>query len=136
MKRVGGALGAAALAIVGLVLPFSSAAGPGEVTALWDSGFSPGASAVNCGPWPLDANGFCVANDSRNGLEIGVKFRASERLQITGIRIYRMDTATVTGSLWDSSGNRLAKGTFDAGPAHTWQDMTFADPVTIAPGDT
>jgi len=84
----------------------------------------------------LDANGFCVANDSRNGLEIGVKFLASERLQITGIRIYRMDTATVTGSLWDSSGNRLAKGTFDAGPAHTWQDMTFADPVTIAPGDT
>jgi hypothetical protein len=141
VKRIGGALGAVALAavalaVLGLVLPTSSAVGQGEVVALWNPGFSPETNEANCGRWSLDLNGFCVANDSRNGLEIGVKFQTSETLEITGVRIYRMDTATVTGSLWDSSGTRLAKGTFSAGPAHTWQDMSFAEPVTIVPGIT
>ena len=52
------------------------------------------------------------------------------------MRIYRVDTKTVTASLWDSQGSRLAQADFSPGAGHRWQDVTFADPVTIVPGTT
>ena len=77
-------------------------------TGLWSTDFGADQVVADCGRWQLDQNDFCVANDARNGLEIGVKFQASKELKISGVRIYRVDRATVRGSLWDADGNLLA----------------------------
>ncbi len=105
-------------------------------SALWSSNFAAQQTSGDCGRWRLDENDFCVANDSRNGLEIGVRFKTSRKLEIIGVRIYRVDPATVRGSLWDSSGALLARGDFGAYDGNGWQDMTFAEPVTIVPGQS
>jgi hypothetical protein len=120
--------------VAGLAPP--RAEGQQEATGLWPTSFSPHQVAADCGAWSLDRNGFCVADDARNGLEVGVKFRTSRDVRITGVRIYRYDTAKLTASLWTSSGKLLARGSFAAGPASAWQDMSFPEPVTIVPGRT
>jgi hypothetical protein len=130
LAMLGVALAAAA------VVPPALAAGQGEPVGLWGSDFSAHQVLAECGKWRLDSNGFCVANDSRNGLEVGVRFQTSRQVRITGIRIYRVEPADVTGSLWTAGGDRLARGTFRPGPTNAWQDLTFADPVTIVPGKT
>ena len=107
-----------------------------EPQGLWQKGSSGKQTQADCGPWRLDQNNFCVANDQRNGLEVGVKFRTSKTLKITGVRIYRVDTATLRGSLWASDGTLLAQGTLPAGDANQWQDMKFPQPVTIVPNRT
>jgi hypothetical protein len=107
-----------------------------EAVALWDTDFSPLLTAAQCETWLLDERGFCVANDSRNGVELGLKFQTSRSLLITGVRVYRVDLATVTGSLWDADGTRLATGTFAPTATTGWQDLTFAKPVPISPGRT
>src|SRR5262249_22671243 len=44
---------------------------------------------------------------------------------------------TVTGHLWDGAGGLpLAVGTFDGSDTHSWQDLTFSQPVPIQPGHT
>jgi uncharacterized protein DUF4082/Big-like domain-containing protein len=121
----------------GMALDASSAAGDGsEGTGLWPTTFEAGQVAADCGRWRLDDNGFCVADDVRNGLELGVRFQASRAVRITGIRMYRYDAAELRASLWDSHGRLLAHGRFADGPISAWQDMRFAQPVTIEPGET
>jgi Domain of unknown function (DUF4082)/Bacterial Ig-like domain len=137
MKRFVAALAAPVLAAFVVVLaPVSQAEGQGEPRGLWSTSFSPGQTASDCGRFRLDANAFCVANETRNGLEVGVKFETSRELLISGVRIYRADTDAVTASLWDSGGTLLATGRFPAGPGHTWQDLSFDAPVMIEPGQT
>lgn len=129
-------------ALGGLVLPAAMAldapqtAGDGDVTGLWPATFRAGQIAADCGRWRLDDNGFCVADDARNGLELGVRFRTSRAVPITGVRIYRYDPAELRASLWDSTGRLLARGRFADGPLSAWQDMRFSGPVTIEPGET
>lgn len=130
------------IALGGVVLPALTvlgppqAAGDADVTGLWPSTFQAGQTAADCGRWGLDANDFCVADDARNGLELGVRFRTSREVRITGVRIYRYDPAELRASLWDSSGRLLARGRFADGPISAWQDMRFSEPVTIEPGET
>ncbi|WP_426246810.1 DUF4082 domain-containing protein [Nocardioides sp. LHG3406-4] len=107
-----------------------------EATGLWSKSFAAHQTADDCGPWRLDENDFCVANDARNGLEVGVRFRTARELRVTGVRIYRADPASVRGSLWRSDGTLLARGTFPASSGNGWEDLRFADPVTVTPGET
>ena len=125
-----------ATVLTSIVWASPQASGAGATVGLWPTSFQAHQSAADCGRWKLDPSGFCVADDARNGLEVGVRFRTSQRVQITGVRIYRMDTAALTGSLWDASGNLLAHGAFAPGPANSWQDLTFSKAVTIEPGAT
>jgi hypothetical protein len=130
-------------ACVGLVLPLplqaaASPAGPTvsarvetQTVGLWDPGYSPGALPSQCGTWALDAQGFCTADDVRNGVELGMKFQSSVALQVTGIRVYRVDSRTITGSLWHGDGTRLATGAFADTGTLGWQDLVFPAPVTI-----
>jgi Domain of unknown function (DUF4082)/Bacterial Ig-like domain len=127
------ALCALAVAVLAVVAS-ASAVGRAEPAGLWSTGYSPQQSQSDCGRWQLDANGFCVADDSGKGLEVGVTFQTSQQVQVTGLRIYRVETAELTTSLWDSNGTLLARGTAAAGPGNTWQDLSFAQPVTIVPG--
>ncbi len=106
------------------------------MVGLWEPDFRAETPAADCAGWRLDVHGFCTADDARNGVELGVKFQTSRDLLITGIRVYRVDLATITGSLWDADGSRLATGRFAPTDAQDWQDLTFSRPVAISPGTT
>jgi hypothetical protein len=134
-KGIAAALSAVTLAAAVVVLPHSASA-QAAPQGLWSTSYTSGQSAADCGKWQLDDNGFCVANDARNGLELGTKFRTSAAVQITGVRIYRADPASLQASLWTSEGTLLARGTFADKSGNGWQDMSFAEPVTIVPGST
>lgn len=105
-------------------------------TGMWDTDYEAGLVHQDCGRWKLDDDGFCTANDWRNGVELGMRFQTSRPVDVVGVRVYRVDPANVTGSLWDSVGNRLATGTFERTSTKGWQDLVFAHPVTITPGQT
>ena len=72
--------------------------------------------------WRTAASGSATGTTSawlttRSGVELGVKFQTSKALQITGVRVYRVDTDAVTGSLWSAAdGQLLANGDFTSGP--------------------
>jgi hypothetical protein len=117
----------------------ASAAGSASVSGLWSSTYT--AQPADCGGFPQDDNNFCwTAGGDGNpvgGVELGVKFTSSQAMSITGVRVYRVSPATVTGHLWDGSGGSpLATGTFSGSATHSWQDLTFDQPVAIQPGHT
>ena len=55
---------------------------------------------------------------------------------VTAIRFYkhRANTGTHTGSLWSSSGERLATVTFSGETSKGWQQAKLSNPVSIQPG--
>jgi hypothetical protein len=65
--------------------------------------------------------------------QLGVVFRASSAGRITAIRFYKGsgNTGTHVGSLWSSSGTRLAQVTFTGETASGWQTARFSTPVSI-----
>jgi hypothetical protein len=73
-----------------------------------------------------------------NAVEVGVKFKTDFGGSVTGIRFYKAaaNTGTHIGSLWSSTGTRLAQATFTNETASGWQQVTFATPVTITAGTT
>jgi hypothetical protein len=76
-------------------------------------------------------------NDSA-AVELGMKFTSTIAGYITGVRFYKGagNTGTHTGSLWSSSGTRLATGTFVNETAGGWQTLTFTTPVAITANTT
>ncbi|CAN7756162.1 DUF4082 domain-containing protein [Rhizobium leguminosarum] len=77
-------------------------------------------------------------NDGQS-MQLGMKFVASTRGMITGIRYYKAagDTGAHTGSLWTADGTLVATATFaDSGSVSGWQTATFTNPVHIAAGTT
>ncbi len=76
-------------------------------------------------------------NDS-SALELGVKFQATSPGKVIGVRFYKgpQNTGTHVGNLWSSSGALLATVTFTNETASGWQQATFSNPVTLAPGAT
>jgi hypothetical protein len=79
-----------------------------------------------------------VDSGDPSAVELGVKFTSETGGTVTGIRFYKAATNTGThiGSLWNASGTLLASATFTSESASGWQQVTFATPVTIAPGTT
>jgi Domain of unknown function (DUF4082) len=80
-----------------------------------------------------------VASDPESvPIELGVKFRADQDGFVTGIRFYKGsgNTGTHTGSLWSSSGNRLATVTFTGESSTGWQKADFAAPVAVKANTT
>ncbi len=73
-----------------------------------------------------------------SAVELGVRFQTSVAGTISGIRFYKgtQDTGTHTGSLWSSTGTRLATLTFSGETASGWQTAYFSSPVTLTPGAT
>jgi Domain of unknown function (DUF4082) len=69
-------------------------------------------------------------------VELGVKFTTSVPLLATGVRVYRVDAGSVTGSLWKADGTLLATGTFAPQAGDGWQDLVFTSPVPMLPGQT
>ncbi len=71
-------------------------------------------------------------------VELGVKFKSDVYGTVTGVRFYKAaaNTGTHTGSLWTSTGTRLAQATFTSESASGWQTVTFPQPVEVQPGTT
>ena len=46
------------------------------------------------------------------------------------------DTGAHTGSLWSSTGQLLASGTFSGETASGWQELDFSSPVAVTAGTT
>jgi hypothetical protein len=132
IKAALGVLGALAL----MATPLAAAAETPAVGAgLWPSGYEAG--TVDCGSFVSDDRGFCQVYDT-GSVELGVKFTSSQSVLATGVRVYRVDGGTVSGSLWKAGGgSALASGTFPAAPSSPdWQDLAFTTPVPLVPGTT
>ena len=87
--------------------------------------------------WPTSAvPGVVDAAD--NAVQLGVKFRSDVAGTIRGIRFYKGagNTGTHVGSLWSSTGTRLATATFTNETASGWQEVSFATPVSIIANTT
>jgi hypothetical protein len=71
-------------------------------------------------------------------VELGVKFKPDFNGQVTGVRFYKAATNTGQhiGSLWTTTGTRLAQATFSNESASGWQTVTFASPVAVTAGTT
>ncbi|MDA8430934.1 MAG: DUF4082 domain-containing protein [Geobacteraceae bacterium] len=84
--------------------------------------------------WPATTIPAVVDSGPDSAVELGVRFRSDTNGTVTGIRFYKASTNTGThsGSLWSSSGTRLATGTFGSETASGWQQLNFVTPVTIS----
>ncbi|WP_104481886.1 DUF4082 domain-containing protein [Actinokineospora auranticolor] len=71
-------------------------------------------------------------------VELGGKFTVGVSAKVTGVRFYKNfnNTGTHTGSIWTSSGQRIATGTFTNETASGWQSLTFSAPVQLQAGQT
>jgi hypothetical protein len=73
------------------------------------------------------------ATSDGSAVELGVKFRSDVDGVVTGVRFYKgtRTTGTHTGTLWSSTGTRLATATFTGETASGWQQVNFSTPVAI-----
>jgi uncharacterized protein DUF4082/Big-like domain-containing protein/G8 domain-containing protein len=73
------------------------------------------------------------ATNDGSAVELGVKFRADVDGVVTGVRFYKgtTTTGTHTGTLWSSTGTKLASTTFTGETASGWQQVNFSTPVAI-----
>jgi hypothetical protein len=107
-----------------------------EFPGLWSSSFQADPPSTSCGVFSFDGHFCYTTNDGGGAVELGVKFSSAKSVDIVGVRVYRTDPGSVTGSLWSSDGTRLGSAAFTTyGGAHGWQDTLFA-PVSIEPGKT
>ena len=75
---------------------------------------------------------------ARRAAELGVVFRSSRAGEIIGIRFFKGpgNHGRHSGTLWSSSGRKLAKAAFTGETASGWQSVRFATPVAIKAGTT
>ena len=77
-----------------------------------------------------------AAADDNTPTELGMRFTSSVSGYVTGVRFYKAsgNTGTHTGSLWSSSGTKLAAATFSGESSTGWQTATFPTAVAITAG--
>jgi phosphodiesterase/alkaline phosphatase D-like protein len=99
---------------------------------------NPAPPTCPCSIWPSTATPQIAAENDANPIEVGVKFRANVDGYITGIRFYKGagNSGTHTGSLWSSTGTRLATATFTSETASGWQQVSFATAVPVTANTT
>jgi hypothetical protein len=78
-----------------------------------------------------------AANDTA-AVEVGTAFTPSKAGSVTAIRFYKGpgNTGTHTGSIWSSTGTRLATVTFTNETASGWQTANLSTPLPLTAGQT
>jgi len=73
-----------------------------------------------------------------SAVELGLRFTPASDGFVTGVRFYKGpgNSGSHTGSLWSSSGQRLANVTFTGETTTGWQSASFTSPVAVAAGST
>lgn len=96
--------------------------------------FTTAAPSCPCSIWSSSATPATADFSESLPLEMGVKFRSDVSGYITGIRFYKGagNTGTHIGTLWSSSGTKLASATFSGETATGWQQVNFSSPVAIS----
>ena len=76
--------------------------------------------------------------DNNQSYELGVKFQTKKTGQITAIRYYRApdDLDSHTGTIWDSSGNKLRSVPFINETPYGWQTAILTTPIRVWPNTT
>jgi hypothetical protein len=79
-----------------------------------------------------------VSDSDTSRVELGMSFSTSAAGSVTAIRFFKgaTNTGTHTGSLWSSTGQRLATVTFTGESASGWQTAQLATPVALTVGQT
>ncbi len=116
-----------------------AAGNPMSATPSWS--FTTGAAqttACPCTIWPASASPTVATDADINSIEVGVKFRVDVSGFISGLRFYKSSTnaGPHVGTLWSSSGARLASVTFTNETGSGWQQMNFNTPVAVSAGTT
>ena len=95
-----------------------------------------GATACPCGLFESTAVPATTDAGDTSAVSLGVKFSTTVAGFVTGVRFYKSATNTGThvGSLWSSTGTRLAQATFTNETTSGWQTVTFAQPVQLEVG--
>ena len=77
------------------------------------------------------------ANDTKS-VTLGLKFYSDVAGSITAVRFYKgsSNTGTHVGTLWTSTGTKLAAVTFSGETSYGWQQANFSSPVSIAANTT
>jgi hypothetical protein len=114
----------------------TNAIGTGPASSASNAVTPSGTSCTACTIWADSATPATPAAADGASVELGVKVRSDVNGSITGIRFYKGtgNTGTHIGSLWSSTGTRLATGTFSNETATGWQLLTFTTPVPITAG--
>jgi predicted RNA-binding protein with TRAM domain len=73
-----------------------------------------------------------------SSVNLGMEFTADRAGFVSGVRFYKAATngGTHVGSLWTATGTLLASATFTGETASGWQQVTFANPVSVTVGTT
>ncbi|ACL41861.1 conserved hypothetical protein [Pseudarthrobacter chlorophenolicus A6] len=113
--------------------------------AVDDSGNLEGASAgsaisVSCPCSITGVNRVPAMADSGDtaAIEVGAKFYSEVAGTVNSIRFYKAtrNTGTHIGSIWSSSGQRLATATFTNESASGWQSVALSPPLVISANTT
>jgi hypothetical protein len=96
--------------------------------------FTTAAASTALSIWSASAAPSTFATSDGSAVELGVKFRSDVAGTVTGVRFYKgtTTTGTHTGTLWTSTGTKLATATFTGETASGWQKVTFSTAVAIA----
>jgi hypothetical protein len=121
------------ISLVGVALMAAACGGITDTDSLGDG--APMGLAGEVSLWPDSAVPTAFATADTGAVEVGVKFKSSQRGRLTALRFYKHsgNTGTHVGSLWSSSGTLLGRVTFSQESASGWQTARFATPVTIEP---
>jgi len=84
--------------------------------------------------WSTTARPAAIATNDPSAVELGLKFKSDVAGNVVGVRFYKgqSTTGTHTGTLWSSTGTKLATATFTSETATGWQQVNFSTPVAIS----
>ena len=90
-----------------------------------------------CSLWGNATVGVPDAGDA-SAVELGVKFKSDVDGYVTGVRYYKSaaNTGVHVGTLWSSSGVRLATATFTNESSSGWQLVSFSPAVAVTANTT
>ncbi|MEX5631248.1 DUF4082 domain-containing protein [Parafrankia sp. FMc2] len=105
--------------------------------AMW-SFTTAGPRTCPCTIWDASATPAVPAADDPGAIEVGVRFQPTSDGWIYGLRFFKGpgNTGTHVGSLWDSSGARLASVTFTGESETGWQQAALSPPIAVQAGTT
>jgi hypothetical protein len=118
---------AVAMMALALVATPTAAGAMGSAAGLWGpTGDVP--------PCIADVSSPCGVSDT-GSVELGVRFQTSSPIYVVGVRFYRADDATWSGSLWGENGAWITSAS-DTTSGPGWQDAMFSSPQLMEPGNT
>jgi len=84
--------------------------------------------------FPSSSTPSLIDSNDAKPVELGLKFKSDTSGLITGIRFYKAakNTGTHVAHLWSTSGTLLGSATFTSESASGWQQVNFAQPITVS----